>query len=56
MLKRVSALLLFAILSSFLVKPALAQANGPVYIVQPGDTLSFIATPHSELTMLSGTM
>jgi len=44
MLRRVSIFLLFVILSSFTVQPALAQANGPVYIVQPGDTLSFIAS------------
>ena len=44
MLRRVSILLLFAIFSSFIVKPALAQASGPVYIVQGGDTLSLIAT------------
>lgn len=44
MLKRVSIFLLFAILSSFTVQPAFAQANGPVYIVQSGDTLSFIAS------------
>ena len=42
--KRVSILLLFAILSIFLVEPALAQSGGPVYIVQSGDTLSSIAT------------
>ena len=44
MLRRVSIFLLFVILSSFTIQPALAQANGPVYIVQPGDTLSFIAS------------
>jgi murein DD-endopeptidase MepM/ murein hydrolase activator NlpD len=44
MLKRVFALLLLAILSSFVVKPVVAQARGPVYIVQSGDTLSLIAT------------
>jgi murein DD-endopeptidase MepM/ murein hydrolase activator NlpD len=44
MLKRVSIFLLFAILSSFTVQPALAQTSGPIYIVQPGDTLSFIAS------------
>jgi murein DD-endopeptidase MepM/ murein hydrolase activator NlpD len=42
--KRVFIILLFAILSSFTVKPALAQVSGPVYIVQSGDTLSFIAS------------
>ena len=25
-------------------QPALAQESGPIYIVQPGDTLSFIAS------------
>ena len=44
MLKRVSIFLLFVILSSFTAQPVLAQASGPVYIVQPGDTLSFIAS------------
>jgi len=44
MLKRVSLFLLIAILWSFTVQPALAQASGPVYIVQSGDTLSFIAS------------
>ena len=43
MRKHVSVFLLFAILSSFIVRPVSAQASGPVYIVQPGDTLSFIA-------------
>lgn len=44
MLKRVLLFGLLAILSSFPVKLASAQASGPVYIVQPGDTLSFIAS------------
>lgn len=44
MLKRVPVFLLFAILLSFTVQPAFAQASGPVYIVQSGDTLSFIAS------------
>jgi murein DD-endopeptidase MepM/ murein hydrolase activator NlpD len=44
MLKRVSTFLLFVILLSFTVQPASAQASGPVYIVQPGDTLSLIAS------------
>ncbi len=29
---------------SLMVQPAFAQESGPVYIVQPGDTLSFIAS------------
>jgi len=29
---------------SLAIQPAAAQASGPVYIVQPGDTLSYIAT------------
>jgi murein DD-endopeptidase MepM/ murein hydrolase activator NlpD len=44
MLKRASLFLLFVILLSFSVKPAAAQESGPVYIVQPGDTLSLIAS------------
>ena len=36
-------LLLLAILSTFITQPVSAQAGGPVYIVQPGDTLSEIA-------------
>jgi murein DD-endopeptidase MepM/ murein hydrolase activator NlpD len=44
MLKRVSTLLLFLMLLSFTVQPASAQESGPVYIVQPGDTLYFIAS------------
>ena len=43
MFKRVSLFLFFLILLSFTVQPASAQESGPVYIVQPGDTLSFIA-------------
>jgi murein DD-endopeptidase MepM/ murein hydrolase activator NlpD len=42
MLKRLS-LFLVALLMSLSVQPASAQASGPVYIVQSGDTLSFIA-------------
>ena len=42
MLKRISLLLL--LLSTFTVPRALAQGSGPVYIVQPGDTLSLIAS------------
>jgi murein DD-endopeptidase MepM/ murein hydrolase activator NlpD len=38
-----SFLLFFAIVSTFIVRPVSAQASGPVYIVQPGDTLSEIA-------------
>jgi len=44
MYKHVSSLLLFIIISSFIVQPVSAQANGPVYLVQPGDTLSYIAS------------
>jgi len=43
MSKRVSLFLFFLILLCFTVQPASAQESGPVYIVQPGDTLSFIA-------------
>ena len=38
-----SFLLLLAILSIIIAEPVSAQASGPVYIVQPGDTLSEIA-------------
>ena len=44
MLKRVSLLLVALLLLCFTVEPALAQASGPVYIVQPGDTLTLIAS------------
>lgn len=44
MRKRVSLFVLFVITSVFTVQPASAQASGPVYIVQSGDTLSFIAS------------
>lgn len=43
MLKRIS-IVFFLILSSWTAQPAFAQASGPVYIVQPGDTLSLIAS------------
>jgi murein DD-endopeptidase MepM/ murein hydrolase activator NlpD len=39
-----SHLLLFILVSSLFVQPVSAQGSGPVYIVQPGDTLSFIAS------------
>jgi murein DD-endopeptidase MepM/ murein hydrolase activator NlpD len=44
MLRRVSPFLLFLLLLSFAVQPASAQASGPIYIVQAGDTLSYIAS------------
>ena len=44
MRKFISLFLLLVIVSTLTSKPALAQASGPVYIVQPGDTLSFIAS------------
>ena len=44
MLKRISLFLLFIIILSFTVQPASAQEGGPIYIVQSGDTLSFIAS------------
>lgn len=43
MLKRLAPFLLFILILSFTVQPASAQASGPVYIVQPGDTLLDIA-------------
>src|SRR5512133_1937326 len=44
MFKHVSISLLFVLILSFTVQPVSAQASGPVYIVQAGDTLSFIAS------------
>ena len=44
MLRRILIFLFLVILLSFTFQPASAQASGPVYIVQPGDTLSFIAS------------
>lgn len=44
MRKRLSIFLLLAIVTTFTVQPASAQASGPVYIVQSGDTLSYIAS------------
>src|SRR5574338_1068667 len=44
-MRRLTSLLLLLVLTtSFCVQPASAQASGPVYIVQPGDTLFFIAS------------
>lgn len=43
MFKRIAIILLLALASSLISRPAEAQSSGPVYIVQPGDTLSFIA-------------
>jgi murein DD-endopeptidase MepM/ murein hydrolase activator NlpD len=43
-MRRLFSILVFiAILAAFISQPASAQASGPVYIVQPGDTLSEIA-------------
>ena len=44
MRKLVILFLTFFLVLSFTVQPALAQTNGPVYIVQLGDTLSAIAS------------
>ena len=44
MLKRSSLFLVILLILSFSVQPVLAQASGPVYIVQLGDTLSLIAS------------
>lgn len=43
MLKRVF-LVFFLLLPNLTAQPAQAQASGPVYVVQPGDTLSLIAS------------
>jgi murein DD-endopeptidase MepM/ murein hydrolase activator NlpD len=45
MRKSLSIFLLFIIIfTGFSIQPVAAQASGPVYIVQPGDTLSYIAS------------
>ena len=44
MRKTFSLLLSFIIVSCFFVQPVSAQSSGPVYIVQAGDTLSYIAS------------
>ncbi|HLO17025.1 MAG TPA: peptidoglycan DD-metalloendopeptidase family protein [Anaerolineales bacterium] len=44
MLKRVSLFLLFIIVLSFTTQTVSAQESGPVYVVQAGDTLSYIAS------------
>ncbi|HMD82385.1 MAG TPA: LysM peptidoglycan-binding domain-containing protein, partial [Anaerolineales bacterium] len=36
--------LLFIVISGFIFQPVSAQESGPIYIVQAGDTLSFIAS------------
>lgn len=42
--KQVSILFLFIIFSSLATQPVSAQTSGPIYIVQPGDTLTLIAS------------
>ena len=44
MRKLTTMLLLLVLAASFSAQPASAQSSGPVYIVQPGDTLFFIAS------------
>jgi murein DD-endopeptidase MepM/ murein hydrolase activator NlpD len=44
MRKCVSLFLLFVVISTLIFQPASAQESGPIYIVQAGDTLSFIAS------------
>lgn len=44
MLRRISLFVLIIILFSIAAPPVSAQESGPVYIVQPGDTLSYIAS------------
>jgi murein DD-endopeptidase MepM/ murein hydrolase activator NlpD len=44
MRKTLSILLTLIVASALLVQPVSAQSNGPVYIVQAGDTLSYIAS------------
>ena len=44
MLKRTILLLLFLAIITSTTQPASAQSSGPIYIVQSGDTLSYIAS------------
>ena len=44
MRKTISFLLLLILVLSIFAQPVSAQSSGPVYIVQPGDTLSYIAS------------
>jgi murein DD-endopeptidase MepM/ murein hydrolase activator NlpD len=44
MRRSITLLILFILVASFAIQPVSAQAGGPVYIVQPGDTLSYIAS------------
>jgi murein DD-endopeptidase MepM/ murein hydrolase activator NlpD len=44
MYKRIAFLLSFTLVASLVAHPVRAQTNGPIYIVQPGDTLSYIAS------------
>jgi murein DD-endopeptidase MepM/ murein hydrolase activator NlpD len=44
MLRRFPLFLVILLVLSFTVQPVFAQASGPVYIVQPGDTLTLIAS------------
>src|SRR5687768_15289357 len=42
--RRFSLFLLIILICGFVFQPVSAQASGPIYIVQPGDTLSLIAS------------
>lgn len=44
MCRRVSLFLFFVITFSVTARPVSAQSDGPVYVIQAGDTLSFIAS------------
>jgi LysM repeat protein len=44
MRKLISVSLLLILVASIFITSVSAQTSGPVYIVQPGDTLSFIAS------------
>src|SRR6266498_613442 len=44
MLKHLSLFLIFIMILGFTIQPVSAQTSGPVYIVQSGDTLSYIAS------------
>jgi murein DD-endopeptidase MepM/ murein hydrolase activator NlpD len=44
MRKRLSLTLLFILIFGSIAQPVSAQTAGPVYIIQPGDTLSYVAS------------
>src|SRR5437867_7862262 len=60
MLKLFSLFLIFIIILGFTIQPVSAQTSGPMYIVQSGDTLSYIAlrfnVPMNDLIAANPTM